>query len=182
MENDKKSSRVLRWLLIIGLVIILNLFFNFAIKLIYEPPVYDAFCPVKQLNTSPQTASECLAAGGGWTDYRPQIVAPGEVVPKQPAGYCDQNFTCSKNFQTAQSLYNRNVFIALIVLGILSLVAGFFLSASSAVSLGLSLGGVLSLVIGSMRYWSDMHDYLRVIVLGVALVALIVLGVKKLRD
>ena len=67
------------------------------------------------------------------------------------------------------------------ILGVASLVAGIFISATS-VSIGLSLGGVLSLIIGSIRYWSDMDDILRVIMLGVALLALIWVGIKKLKD
>lgn len=187
MDEQKKPSRVLKWLLIIGLVIILNLFFNFAIKLVYEPPLYEAFCPRAQVTIQPTSQTECVSKGGAWQDngyVAPQKPTKPDMYSDNliPAGYCDLNFTCSKNFNAAQSLYNRNVFTALIILGILSLIAGFFLTASSAVSLGLSLGGVLSLVIGSIRYWSDMHDYLRVIILGAALIILIVFGVKKLRD
>ena len=52
---------------------------------------------------------------------------------------------------------------------------------AEAVSLGLSLGGVLSFVIGTIGYWSDLSDVLRVVVLGIALVALIYLGIKKVR-
>lgn len=187
MDGQKKPSRVLRWLLIVSLVVILNLFFNFAIKLFYEPPTYEAFCPVRQMNVPPQTAGECVAEGGGWTNYggpQPQAAPPDarKSAVRAPEGYCNLDFTCSRGFETARSLYNRNVFVALIVLGVLSLIAGFFLSISSAVSLGLSLGGVLSLVIAAARYWSDMHDYLRVIILGAALAVLIIFGVRKLRD
>jgi hypothetical protein len=72
--------------------------------------------------------------------------------------------------------------VALVILGVLSLITGFFIRKSAAVSLGLSLGGVLALVVGSVRYWSDMNDYLRVAVLAVALVILVVIGVKKVKD
>jgi predicted membrane metal-binding protein len=79
-------------------------------------------------------------------------------------------------------VYNRNVFVTLVILGVLSLVAGFFIRKSASVSLGLSLGGVLALVVASVRYWSDMNDYLRVAVLAVALVILVILGIKKIKD
>jgi hypothetical protein len=79
-------------------------------------------------------------------------------------------------------VYNRNVFVALVILGVISLIAGFFIRRSAAVSLGLSLGGVLALVVASVRYWSDMNDYLRLGVLAVALVLLVYLGIKKVKE
>lgn len=193
METQTKvpmrPNKVLKWLLILGIVIVLNLFFVYGIKVLYHEPVFDNFCPVNQVTSSPATEAECVAVGGGWTSnasYTAPVPMAQKTVPyvisNQPAGYCDVNFTCQKQFATAESVYNRNVFVVLLILGVLSLVAGFFISGSAAVSLGLSLGGVLALVVGSVRYWSDMNDYLRVAVLAVALVILVVIGVKKVRD
>ena len=53
---------------------------------------------------------------------------------------------------------------------------------SSVVSLGFSLGGVLALIIGAIRYWSNMQDVLRVVVLAVALAALVWIGIKKIKE
>ena len=82
----------------------------------------------------------------------------------------------------AEALRKAYVSVILVILGVVSLVAGFFISASSAVSLGLSLGGILALIVGSVRYWSDMNDYLRFGVLSVALAILIWVGVKKAKN
>ncbi len=176
-----KNIHILKWVLVIAIVVVLNLFFNFAIKLAYDAPEWDKFCPQQQVTITPDTQDKCVAVGGAWTENvaPAKPVIAGETVPK---GWCDPNFTCQKKYQTALELYNRNVFIILILAGLISLVIGFFLNAISSVSLGLSLGGVLSFIIGTIRYWSNMDDYLRVIILGLALVALIWLGVKKIRD
>jgi len=72
--------------------------------------------------------------------------------------------------------------LVLVVLGAISLVVGFFLVDFSAVSLGLSFGGVLSFIIASIRYWSAMQEYLRVIILGLALATLIALAIKKFKE
>jgi len=176
-----KNIHILKWVLVVAIVVVLNLFFNFAIKLAYDAPEWDKFCPQQQVTITPDSQDKCVAAGGAWTENvaPAKPVIAGETVPK---GWCDPNFTCQKKYQTALELYNRNVFIILILAGLISLVIGFFLNAISSVSLGLSLGGVLSFIIGTIRYWSNMDDYLRVIILGLALVALIWLGVKKIRD
>ena len=180
-----RTNKVLKWLLIVGIVIVLNLFFVYGIKVFYNAPTFEDFCPVNQVTTAPSTQAECLAQGGGWTNNAPAPVLPdgtfSKVVIEQPAGYCDVNFTCQKDFTAASQVYDRNVFVALVILGVLSLVSGFFIKKSSAVSVGLSLGGVLALVVASVRYWSDMNDYLRFGILAIALVILIVLGVKKVK-
>ncbi len=127
----------------------------------------------------------CTEAGGSWSENT-YPVAPdksGVSNPVQVNGYCNATYTCGNNFNDAEGMYNRNVFIMLIILGILSLVLGAYAThLSSVVSLGFSFGGVLSLIIGSMRYWSNMQDVLRVVVLAVALAALVWIGIKKIKE
>ncbi len=182
-----KNSNILKWVLILSLVIVLNLFFNVATRLVYPEPMWEAYCPQKQVNISPSNEQECVAAGGGWNAPASLGKEPRQVtavVPTivEPQGYCDTTFTCGREYNDAHKLYNRNVFIVMVVLGLISIGAGFAVASTGAVSLGLSFGGLLALVIGSMRYWSDMQEYLRLIILALALAVLIWLGVKKLKE
>jgi len=175
-----KNIPILRWALTIGIVIVLNLFFYYATSLVYIEPKYENFCQQKQVNIQPTNQKACLAVGGAWNEGPAEKIVPN--IDGQTKGYCDQTFTCQKKYQEARDLYNRNVFLVLVVLGVLSLTAGFFLSFNMAVSLGLSFGGVLSFIIASIRYWSAMQEYLRVTILALALVALITLAIKKFQD
>lgn len=179
----KKNALALKWILVISIVIVLNLFFNFAIKLVYNAPEYNQFCEEKQVQISPDTQEACVEVGGQWNDqgFKRAPVSERVVVPAE-TGWCDVNFTCAQEFKDVSDVYQRNVFVVLVILGVVSILVGVFTSQISAVSLGLSLGGVLSLVIGSTRYWSSMDDILRVIILGLALVALIWVGVRKIKD
>lgn len=178
-----KNIPILRWALTLGIIIVLNLFFYYATSLVYVEPKYESFCQPKQVNIQPTSQQACLAVGGAWNEGPVEKITPspeGQTVATK--GYCDQTFTCQKKYQEARDLYNRNVFLVLVILGVLSLVAGFFLSFNMAVSLGLSFGGVLSFIIASIRYWSAMQEYLRVTILALALVALITLAIKKFQD
>jgi hypothetical protein len=182
--KKEKHVTALKWILVVGLIVVLNLFFNFAIQLVYDQPEYIDFCEEKQVKVQPQTQEECLAEGGAWTEdpyYEKERAVTPALEPIVRQGYCDADFTCRQEFDDARSVYNRNVFVVLAILGVASILAGIFITVSS-VSLGLSLGGVLSLIIASIRYWSDMDEILRVIILAVALIALIWVGIKKLRD
>lgn len=183
-----KTQTILKWALVLGIVIVLNLFFNYSIALVYPEPMWDKFCPQEQVVVQPKNQTECTDKGGQWTETptikggtQPVMIDQnGREIPV--TGYCNLQYTCQKEFDTANKAYSRNVFVALVVLGVISLGVSFALAATPAVSLGLSLGGLLSLVIASMRYWSYMEGYLRVIVLGAALVALIWLGIKKIKE
>ena len=168
----KAPHAVIKWILVAGIAIVLNLFLAFAIKVAYDEPKYDDYCSIGPVAVVPETKDECVASGGRWTEERfprnPSVPAKAERT-----GYCDPDYTCREEFQDARALYERNVFVALTVAGVALIIGSVFLSGLSALSLGLSSGGVLSLIIGTMRYWSDMDDILRLIVLGIALAALI---------
>ena len=183
--SHAKTAKVVKWAIAVAIIIVLNLFFNYAISLIYKTPTFEGFCPSSITNVTYTDQNMCTAAGGQWTQTTAPVPADNSGVtnPVKVAGYCDATYTCSQNFTNAQDVYNRNVFIALVILGILSLVLGAYLMRlSSAVSLGFSFGGVLALIIGAIRYWSNMQDVLRVVVLAVALAALVWIGIKKIQE
>ncbi len=171
------NSRFMRVAFIVSIVVVLNLFFNYALYLVYPEPQYETFCPQTQVTPSYADQTSCVSAGGQWTNNAP---APAGIKG-QLVGYCNPDFTCSNNFNKASDTYARNVFVALIVLGILSLGVSVLFGAAPVVSAGLSWGGVLSLLIASARYWSHAQTLLQVVILGAALVALLWFGARRFR-
>jgi hypothetical protein len=176
------QSKVLKWSLIIGIVIVLNLFFNYALSLIYKHPLYETFCP----NTDPvveviDNQKACVDAGGQWNAnyYGPQEIPAGKNAP---TGYCDQQFTCRTNFESAQKNYDRNVFVTLVILGAICVAIGNFFSGNMLLSMALSMAGVLSFIVASMRYWSSADDLIKVVILGIALLILIWVAMKKFKN
>lgn len=168
MQNNKQST-ILKWSLIIGIIIVLNLFFNYAITLVYPAPdLGDIY------NT--RTLEQCTEIGGEWIQ-NPKRVNPEFVEPLED-GYCNTKDV----IDAVRNPYQRNVFIVLVVLGAVSIVAGVALAVYPAVAVGLSYGGVLSLIIASMRYWSSANDVFRLLILAIALGALIWVGIKKFKD
>lgn len=165
-----------KFALALSLVVILNVFFNVAIETFYKSPAYDEYCPQTLYSEARDNKAVCEDAGGMWqanTGY-----------PKEAGvtGYCDVTYACNKVFNDVNSVYSRNVFVILTVLGALTIVAALFTRIPNTVSSGLLYGGVLSLIIGTMRFWSEMDDYLRFIVTGVVLVVLVAIGIKKMKD
>ena len=187
MENTthKSPSRVVRWAFILGIIIVLNLLFGVGVSLFYEAPQWDDFCGSKEpVVEALDTQEKCLAAGGQWTENgisRVDRVVIEDLGPEKKS-YCNEYFTCQQEYDAARDTYNRTVFIVLVVLGLIAIVVGVGVKSWGVVSNGLALGGVLSLVIASMRYWSSAPDLIRFLILVVALVVLIWFGVKKFRE
>ena len=178
------QSKVLKWSVIIGIVVVLNLFFNYTLSLIYPAPEYEDFCPQSQVVTVPDTQNECVAQGGQWTPVAKASLLRGELTTGVvlPEGYCDTQFTCRQAFEDARDPYNKNVFIILVVLGALAVLVGNLLKGNEVISDGFALGGVLSFIIASMRYWSSADDLFRVIILAIALGLLIWIAWKKFSE
>lgn len=175
MENTllSRSSKVLKWSLIIGIVIVLNLFYNYALSLAFPAPEYNDFCPQKQVTLAIPTQEQCVASGGAWTEY------PKPTKVDEPVGYCDESYACRQNVDAAQKSYDRNVFISLVVLGVLTFVASLLLMKFDVASIALSIGAVLDFVIASLRYWGRADNLVKVFILGVALAVLFWIAIKK---
>jgi len=177
--EPRKYSPIIKWSLIVGIVIVVNMFFNYAISLIYSAPQYDQYCKQEQVIEAVNTKDACVAKGGQWDEN--YYGKPTPVGESAPAGYCNLQYTCNNDFTAASKTYERNVFVALVVLGIILVVASFVLSFNWILSVSASMGGILSIVIASIRYWSEADNWLRVLILFVALVALIYFAVRKFK-
>ncbi len=153
MQNQ---SKVLKWSLIIGIVIVLNMFFNYTLSLIYKNPDYNAFC----------------------SSMPTEVPVGGNLATANPQYYP----ICQNNFQNAENVYDRNVFIALIVLGALCVAIANFFTGNTVISLALAWAGVLSFIIASMRYWGSANDLIKVLILAIALAILFWVAFKKFKN
>jgi hypothetical protein len=175
----KTFSSFVKWAFVAALVIVVNLFLYYVIASVYHEPKFENFCPVQPVNYA--TAESCVQAGGQWTN---NMLAPAEITKAvkegQALGYCDPNFTCQKQFNDAHSVYNRNVFMVLVIIGVIILGIGLFLPIE-VLSMGFAWAGVISLIVATIRYWSDANNLAKVIILALALGALIWLAVKKMK-
>ncbi|MBA3789107.1 hypothetical protein H0X32_01775 [Patescibacteria group bacterium] len=178
-----KGPRFVRWAVMLGIVIALNIFFFVVNSLIFPAPKYEDFCRSGNA-PAPLSQDSCITEGGTWSPAPPvdPVGAQNVTVPKTPDGYCDLYTKCQKPFQTAQQDHQLKTFGVLVGFGVLSLIIGVFPIGSSIVSGGLSYGGVLAMVIGSAQYWSEAGNWLRLGISFIALVVLLYIGYKRFRD
>lgn len=167
----KRGHVVKSVILSIAIALISVFFFVYAIQAIYPGPLSEDYCNYNRPVTMVETRSSCEALNGTWNEYpKPE---------SNVTGYCDYYTKCQDNYQNVREPYERNVFFANLIIGIVLVVTGIFLALPS-VSSGLMGGGVIMLVYGTIRNWGNLSDTLRTIMLGIALIILIWLGYKKL--
>jgi len=176
------KSRTKQVILSIAIALVLTFFVAYGISVFYDSPKYEDFCGN---DVKPYVANQtsCEALDGKWQprNYPCPEYAPGTVAnPKEicPDGYCDADFTCRTEFESKNDIYNRNVFVASLIFGIIAIIAGVVLRLES-VSAGIMGGGVLLTLYGVIRYWGELGKYLRLLVLGIVLAILIWIGYKK---
>jgi hypothetical protein len=174
------QSKVLKWSLIIGIVIVINLFFNYALSLVYKSPDYNDYFSQPQVVEQIKTKEDCVAIGGQWNENTvPQKI---EGTSETIKGYCDPDFTKRQEFDKAQNSYDRNVFITLVILGALCVALGSFFGGNVVLANSMSMAGVLSFVIASMRYWRSADDLIKVIILAIALGILVWVAMRKFKN
>jgi len=180
MDKQNKVSGLKKAVLAISIVIVLNLFIGYGIVTFWDSPEYEDYCQKEVTGKTYDTKESCEQAGGQWQTSPEVRVPEGEIQGK--AAYCQVDYTCSQEYQDARDLYNRNFFLIELGLGVVLVIVGLFAVKAQAVSLGLAFGGLLAIIVGTIRFWSGMQDYLRFVLLGLALVVLIWLGIKKVKD
>jgi len=171
--------KFVRWAVMLGIVIVLNIFFLVARSTILPEPVYDDYCPTTVQPAATEEA--CALQDGVWveTPDDPRVTA---VVKPNPAGYCDLYQKCQPQYEEAWQNHQLYSFAFMLALGVLSLIAGVVPMGSSIVSSGLSYGGVLALVIAIIGYWHEASTLLQLGISFVALVALLYIGARRFRD
>ena len=177
--RTSQHPKFVRWALLLGIVIVLNIFFSVVLALAYPAPKYEDYCP--QVNITPTDAASCDTQGGVWNNYTGPKAVPtnGAIVPD---GYCDMYAKCQKPFEAANGQHALYAFVIMVSLGVVVLIAGFLPIGSSIVSSGLSYGGVISLVIGSTEYWGTAGNWIRLAIATAGLVALLYIGTRRFRD
>ena len=173
-----------------GIAVLFVLFIVFLIDAIYESPKHEDYCDYYsrphpafekyppptcgQMNqTSMEKQEQCYRDKG---EARPIFNDTGCQIDIE----CDY---CSKEFNKVREKYNINIFIISAILGIIAIILGMYLPLTyEAIASGFMFGGILTVAQGTFRAFGDFSKITKVIVLGVELVILIWIGIKKVSD
>ena len=186
----------------IAIAVIFVFFVAFGIKAFYKEPKYEDFCkpgvPIDFVSgkggyygsgyVEPYPArikdpeqSVCAKTNLDYDKFRKACAEKNtDVIYQYDDKGCQvakECTSCNVDYNKGRNIYFRNVFIISGIVGIIAIIIGAVLQLTS-VSAGLFGGGVLTIIYGAITYWSELADWARFIILGIALVVLIFLGYK----
>jgi|SRR3989344_1877134 len=181
---------VRRIIVIFVIAVLFTIFVNVSINAFYDQPQYDKYCRLEFTKPQPfvrenvqcnplQPSQELL---GSCTSDKGQISYKTDERGCATEPYCEP---CSGDFNRAQERYNFIVFLVSAIAGLIALVVGLHLPKKQNpinewVGSGFLLGGLLTIFVGTARYFGDMGRYVRPVVILVDLVLVIYLAYKKL--
>jgi hypothetical protein len=167
MEKDF-SKKLKSVILSVTIAIVLSAFVIYFLNSIYPNPRYDDFCGQNERLYEKPTVHEnqtiCEEYGGIWKN-----------------GWCDYTHECMQEYEKAREAHDLVALIVSTIAGITALTMGIILALPS-VSSGLMLGGTFLIIFGTGSYWQYFNNWIRTIILGIALTILIWLGYKKLQN
>lgn len=159
-------------LVILAIALIFALFIGYGVEVFDPSPQRNDYCPERAYQAI--TEESCIEVGGEWQKYANAPKLEGVE------GVCQESKECYDNYNAAQEVQGKTVFIVALVIGILTIILSFLLK-KEEVSSGLLGGSILLILYGTMRYWQYAQNVLKFVLLGTALVVLIWVGYKKLK-
>ena len=169
--------------IILGIVIaaIFLMFAIYGTKLFYEKPTYDDFCDYKDYQRPVRLPETNCASYDVVVDALNQACYENKGSPTpifdsdgcQISVECDY---CRQDYEKANEDYGKNLFIIGLIVGVLIIALSAFLVNVASVAGGLMFGAFMFIIYGTARYWQYMEDWLRFILLGIALGVLIFIG------
>jgi hypothetical protein len=183
--------------LAIGIAVLLAVFISYGIYVVYPAPHY-GYTDTSSCYTqySCQTLTDkCM----GRLQVTYNRDGTNNTIPAEYNYTCAEQVYASVEYQkctedqqtcidnlnqnSGDYVHARNSFYILIVLAIIAIVVGAFISHLEGIGSGFIGGGVLIVLwslIYTTPYWTTLNKYLKLVAVGVVLVLLIWLGYKKL--
>ncbi len=178
-------------ILMIAIAIIFVFFVHYGIQTFYAEPKYEQFCNNSYYANKPYIAmpepanySICKAAIDAVKDKELQCGKDGGMMQyEQDDRGCQIPTTCdycNKYYNDAMQKYNKQVFIFAGILGLIAVLVGAIVISLESVGSGIMAGGVITIIYGTLRYWGDLPDVGRFLILGLVLIILVWIGYKQL--
>jgi hypothetical protein len=166
-ENNKSNVRIA--MLAFAIAIVSLLFIIYGINTFYKQPNFNEMCGEVENLIIVESCSE--------NDFDCFCDIKGEGCRKTNPKFTE----CMENYDNAKDKFNLIIFIIMSIIGALMVIGSFFIP-NNTVSFGIMGGGILSILIGILRNWSNVQDWMRFLMLGIILIALVWIGYNKMKD
>lgn len=156
-------------------IIILTIFVVvYGINTFYDKPKYDSYCGEFKTQEIIETQERCEEIGGKWILFNDgEIPRPVKPVEGIEEGYCDRDFSCRSEFESASENYYKNLFLITLPLGIAIIILGALVFGLEAVGAGLMGGGVGTILYGVGGYWRYSDNLIKFLLSLIGLIIVI---------
>ena len=145
-----------KFMLTLGIALIFTFFFGYAMEVFYEPPEYNCEPP------------------------RPKMIDVNKERQIIDDYYMSEEYqTCQEAYNIKRENHEFRSFITLSIIAILAIIASFLLANIEVVSSGILGGGIMTVIYAVTRYWGLLNKYLRLTILGLALIILVYYTYKR---
>jgi hypothetical protein len=172
--------------MVLAITALLPLFVGLFTDAVYLEPKYENYCNNTYYDypkTMPATPVNCTDV---YSSPEVQKCNNEKGTPefRYDANNCQQfkscNY-CSRDFDTARQVYNRNIFFVLLPIGLIIVILGLYLLIDY-LGAGLMFAGLIIMFYATLRYFSDMSKVLRALVILVELLVIMWIGYKKIDE
>jgi len=168
----------------IGIFVVFVFLVGYGIEAFYPSPDYNVYCKSSNYaypNYPDKIATNCSYSKTLENLSRQCFDERGTPVYEYDNNGCQVSLTCdycSKDYEDANKVYTRNVFVISLLIGLLTMAIGAFIFSIETIGAGLMAGGVGTIFYGCVRNWPNFSNMMKFILLFFALVLMILLGYK----
>jgi len=169
----------------LGVGILLALFVGYLIDAIYSSPEYDDYCNNNRFYfPEPRVKNPDICNYAYDIPFREKCMnEQGMIQQEYDENGCVIEETCNyceKEYEAASEKYNRNLFYICAPIALLLIILGLYLPVSiDAIAGGTLLAGIITMIQITIRVFGTLGEWPRVILLGLELVVVIWIGLKK---
>ena len=190
-----RLADVRKILVFIVVAVLFAFFVNAFIEALYPSPRYEDFCRNKEMYTPMKINIEQNRTCA--TIEQPTQSELDRCFKAE--GYADYNYDaygcptkyecnmCQKLYNDAEKKHNMFVFLISAVAGLLAIAAGLYLpvgkdTLTEWIASGFMLGGLITIFVGTIRYYPGMEKIVRPLVLLLEIILVIYVAYKKIND
>ena len=160
-----KKNPVIKWLIILGIIVISNMIFNYSLSIVLQKPNIDSVCIEEDLIEHHESQDECVLDGGTWEEvYLSDL--------ESTVTYCSTYSKCISEFESLNVYFEQKTFFALATFGAIILVLSLLIN-NPTLSIAFAAASFVDFIFATIRYWEYSDDGMRVLILFVALLVLI---------
>jgi hypothetical protein len=163
----------------IAIAVAFIMFIVYGINTLYQQPELSTFCNESSYQRVPVSSCDKYLKETGLESNLDNCFCNSEG--KECTAVNPKTLECGAKHKGAMDKYSLVVFIIMVSIGSVAIIVSFFISIQ-AVSYGLMGGGLLSVIIGSIRNWGNSENWMKFVIFGIILVVLIWFGSRRFGD